>query len=383
MRALTMRTIVKRPEAGMQKKPCLDGVLHEGPARMPKPPSTNHHIQGGRLPKAYLDSHSMWRRCYYAKNRTARGYSARNAEAAICGMRWNYYVSFGKHIHLAAAEERHANATTGGHMRNVSHNTATENANEVHEYRYACAAQDTGVAQAAGSTYAMAYVMQGAPAYGQMAQAPAGGTVAAAENCGCVALQAAEGNARPASYATQGSVGAGNTQQAGFSVHVPQQAGASPAGHHQHHWHATAGAAWQGSGAPQAQRHMAAQLIPISRGASSTSIEENVRVVQMDITLSISYNPLSQLSYTPTYQVGIYSNAQAVAAQPAADAAAQPAVYAATNWSPAQLVAAEATAAAVSLQAAVPAAQQETGYIGSTGKKQFMLKVAHADAIPE
>ena len=144
MRALTMRTIVKRPEAA-QAKPRLVDVLHDGPARMPKPPSTNHHIQGGRLPKAYLDSHSMWRRCYYAKNRTARGYSARNAEAAICGMRWNYYVSFGKHIHLAAAEERHANATTGGHMRSIQHNTAAENAGDVQEYRHACAARCPGI----------------------------------------------------------------------------------------------------------------------------------------------------------------------------------------------------------------------------------------------
>ncbi len=367
MRALTMRTIVKRPEAGTQAKPRAVDVLHEGLAGVQKPAMASHSIRGSKSPRAFLDSHSMWKRCYYTKLRVARGFGARSAEAAICGMRWNYFLSFGKNIHLAAGEERHTGAITNGLLRNATHNTATENNNDAYEYRHAIAAQ------AAGSTHAATHAMQSAPACGQMAQAAAGGAWAAAENPG-------EGHA-----AHPSSSDAGTAPQIIFSISVFLPASI----HHEtagsHHWHGAPEAAGQAIGheTRQPHNHEISQAAPTHAihlpSFSALSLpcvqpDAGTPARQMDVSLAISYNPLSQLSYMPTYQVGIDISAVAVP-QPATGAAAVRESWAVQG-------AAEATSATWPLQAAAAIAQPETA-IGSLPKKQFMLKVAHADAVPE
>ncbi len=149
MRALTIRKEIRREDTRPCKIPCLveplqllqrsqlpqlqhspqlpaqrvHPVQHIYPAPRLHPALHFHSAPLRPKRKGFLNSHSPHLRCYYCKNRTPRGYSARSAEAAICGSRWNYYLSYGKtipdHSHL---EHLVVPVTTG--MLNNSHNGA-------------------------------------------------------------------------------------------------------------------------------------------------------------------------------------------------------------------------------------------------------------------
>lgn len=318
MRTLSLKTTAMRPEERRtQSKPCLVDALQNRPA----------HVFGqhqNRIPKAFLSSRSLHGRYYYTKMRTARGRGARDAYAAACGMRWNFYLSSGKHTPHFAPHEHHTVAIASGLMSEMKHSKETAKHVEAHAHSSGCYAP---VAIAQGGTFT-----QGIVQATQITQA--------------------------ANLSVQDSAGPGNPQHVTFSFSIFAPANAEPA---------IQGARLRTETTHHAHVASFSGAMPLLSSFASTQADAGVQR-QMDISLTIAYNPLSQLSYVPTYQVGAYAPSFAAAPMPPTSINFDSQGFSAA--------APQGTTAAVK--------QREVGYFGSAKRKAVALKVAQAaDTVPE
>ncbi len=351
MRTLSLKTRTMRPEERRaQSKQCLvEGLRHDTSARAMETaiifptPAKLQAASRHALPKAFLSYRSMHGHFYYPKRRTARSRSASSAEAAACGMRWNFYLSSGTHTPHFAFHEHHTATIASGLMNDIRHN---------------------GSGEAAGARHAEAHAHQHTSGY----DAPVVTAQSAGYSPGVVqAIQMAQANDSP----VQGSAGPGNPQHVTFSFSIFTSGNAEQAGPgqgarlHQHTETGTHHAAHTASAAHTVPFSSAAPLPASFTGAQA---DAGTQPRQMDISLAIAYNPLSQLSYVPTYQVGAYAPSFAAAQISPAAISFEPQGFSAA--------APQGTTAAVR--------QQEIGYFGSEKRKAVVLKVAQAaDAVPE
>jgi hypothetical protein len=320
--------------------------------KVPAPVFARHQMR--RTPKAFLSHRSIHGRYYYTKMRMARGKGARDAYAAACGMRWNYYLSHGKRTPHFAPHEHHKAAIASGLMSEIRHSRNSAMAGhmhqEAHEHLHATAYQAPTLT---------AQNVSHSPAYFQNVQLVHATIPHTQDGAGVSNPQLARFSfSIHPSASIEATAGPGSAAR----LHASTETGSPTTKPSSHHAGSLHFAAYSGSVSTPSSHSGTLHAL-----AGATSAQTR----QMDISLNISYDPMSQLSYRPTYQVGTYNATQA----PAGAQIVPATLIFASQWNN---IAAPQGGAAANPQ------RKEVGYYGSGRRKFVSLKVAQAaDAVPE
>jgi hypothetical protein len=349
-------------------------VRHEPATDLPRVAEARHCLPASASRhnhrKAFLSYKSIHGRYYYTKVRTAKGRGARDAYAAACGMRWNFYLCHGKHTPHFVSQEHHKTSIVNGLLRNMEHERGTaggKQGEEARTYQHACShheirtsTQSTGTefGQTIQTTHATAAVRGAQDSPVQGSNGPHAQVFP-----GVLSISTAP---EPAGASRQHTtvhmhLGAGHQTAAQAAPVVVTAALHAPVSdvHNGRCTHSVTGRI-ASHAAALVQTAQASGTVPVY--FSFTSAQTGTQSRQMDISLIVAFDPRSQMSYAPTYQVGAYAASGFAASQTPA-----------MNFSQGVYPAASQGAAK----------QSESAYFESGKRKMISLKVAQAAATPE